>query len=500
MAGYTILGMGPSPLAEAQCEADRGSSRRIFTKEEVEEHRTKEKGIWVTYRGGVYDVTQFVEEHPGGSEKIMLAAGGSVEPFWALYQQHKAAHVKEILEGYRIGDLEGDGADGEAIGDPFANEPARLPIFKVLTEKPFNGETPRSLLGASLWTPNSFFFVRNHLPVPVLERETFTVEVGGLGVKQVELRVEDLRRMFRKHEITAALQCSGNRRSEMAKCKPIKGLDWEQGAIGNAKWGGVLLRDVLLYAGVDPSEPGRIRHVHFEGADQDLSGTRYGASIPIEKALSREAEVLLAFEMNGEELPRDHGYPLRVVVPGVTAARSVKWVSRIILSDRESSSHWQQEDYKLFPNTVDWHNVDWSSAKPMYDTNVQSAICEPESGSVIEVDPDSPSVSLKGFAYSGGGRSIDRVDVSFDNGKLWFPAQIEREEQPLNKAWGWVLWKCSKELPPFQPGEEKREIKVAVRAVDSSGNTQPETSEPIWNLRGLGNNQWHRISLTLKPF
>ena len=112
--------------------------------------------------------------------------------------------------------------------------------------------------------------------------------------------MEDLKKHFVKHEIVATIQCSGNRRHEMARLKPIKGLDWKQGAISTAKWGGVLLRDVLIYAGLDPKDvtfAGAL-HVQFEGLDKDPIGSTYGASIPIEKAMSADGDVLLAYEMN----------------------------------------------------------------------------------------------------------------------------------------------------------------------------------------------------------
>lgn len=167
--------------------------------------------------------------------------------------------------------------------------------------------------------------------------------------------------MFKKHQVTATLQCSGNRRTEMKAARPgIKGLDWEAGAISTAVWGGALLSDVLQHAGeltstsspflstclfcqeltacimtffgaafdklcfdsasgLDPKDP-NVKHVQFEGMDVDMSGQRYGSSIPVAKAVDASGDVLLAYEMNGQPLPADHGFPVRTVVPGVTGA------------------------------------------------------------------------------------------------------------------------------------------------------------------------------------
>ena len=112
----------------------------------------------------------------------------------------------------------------------------------------------------------------------------------------------------------------------MHQVRPVKGTSWRPGAISNAKWTGVRLRDVLIAAGYD--EKSIAQHVQFEGYDQDMTGTCYGASIPMSKAISASEDVLLAFQMNGEDIPLDHGYPVRIVAPGVAGARNVKWLKK----------------------------------------------------------------------------------------------------------------------------------------------------------------------------
>lgn len=152
----------------------------------------------------------------------------------------------------------------------------------------------------------------------------------------------------------------------------------------------------------------------------------YGASIPLEKALSDD--VLLAYKMNDETLTSDHGYPLRVLVPGTVGARSVKWVNRIVISDKESDSHWQKADYKMLPSSVKQpQQVDYDRVPAIQESNVQSAICSPAStddGNTVKVlsvkpngdDARNQTLTVKGYAVGGGGRQVQNVQLSLDRG------------------------------------------------------------------------------------
>lgn len=194
----------------------------------------------------------------------------------------------------------------------------------------------------------------------------------------------------------------------MTRLKSVRGGNWDAGAISTAEWSGVYLRDVLQGLGYAPGP--QVRHVHFEGLDRDAE-KNYGASIPAELAFSPERDVLLAFEMNGEPLPRDHGFPVRAVVPGIVGARNVKWLGRVVLSERESDSHWQRRDYRGFPPNVDWDNVDWDSMPSIQELPVVSAIAtaRAEDGQLL----------VRGYAWSGGGRRVIRVDLTTDEGASW---------------------------------------------------------------------------------
>mmetsp|Transcript_6570 Transcript_6570/g.13260 ORF Transcript_6570/g.13260 Transcript_6570/m.13260 type:complete len:224 (+) Transcript_6570:1657-2328(+) len=220
--------------------------------------------------------------------------------------------------------------------------------------------------------------------------------------------------------------------------------------------------------------------------------------------------------MNGKPLPADHGYPLRAVAPGIVGARNVKWLGKIVASDKESDSHWQQKDYKVSPNavrqvyaanaderwcvlqgfnaSVDWDTVDFSKMPAIQEMPVQSAISSP--GPTARIDRSQSELTVKGFAWSGGGRAIIRVDVSLDGGKTWHDAELRpAANQARNHVWAWTLWEATVPLP--ESAKSSDQIEICCKAVDSQYNNQPERAEPIWNLRGVLNNSWHKIQVPL---
>ncbi len=209
-----------------------------YTLADIASHKTEETGIWVTYEDGVYDITEFMHTHPGGAEKIVLAAGSSIEPYWEVFAAHNTDEVREMLEELRIGNIHpserGRSVNTGKTDGPYANDPSRSPVLKVNTQTPFNAETPIVLLTESFITPNNLFFVRNHLPVPDIKPADYVLEVKGQSLEPVRLTLEDLRSKFKQYSVTAAVQCAGNRRSELAEVKKVRGLNWTGGAIGNA--------------------------------------------------------------------------------------------------------------------------------------------------------------------------------------------------------------------------------------------------------------------------
>ena len=295
--------------------------------------------------------------------------------------------------------------------------------FFIRSEKPYNAETKPSILVSSFLTPVEKFYVRNHMHVPFVNVNEFKLEIEN-QTSSYALSYDDLKEKYQSHTITSALQCAGNRRAAMNSEQQgsVQGTAWYVGAIGNARWTGVLLRDVL--ESFDLAKDGK--HVQFFGLDCDTSQRCYGASIPLEKALSDD--VLIAYKMNDETLTSDHGYPFRILVPGTVGARSVKWVNRIVVSDKESDSHWQKADYKVLPSSIKQpQQVDYDRVPAIQESNVQSAIGSPastEDGNkvkVLSVKPDSDDIqnqklTIKGYAIGGGGRQVQNVQISLDQG------------------------------------------------------------------------------------
>ncbi|XP_012543925.1 sulfite oxidase isoform X2 [Bombyx mori] len=460
-----------------------------YTAEEVSKHGDK-NSFWVTYKHGVYDVTKFLPSHPGG-EQIMNAGGLSIEPFWNVYGMHKTPEIYKLLESYRIGNLHDDDVIDHSDDELWVKEPVRDNRLIVKTAKPFNAEIPAKYQIKFFDTPNELFYVRQHMPVPELDADDhrLKVTVKGSKIRTEEFSLRDLDK-FRRVTTRAALMCAGNRRSEMNEVKPVKGIGWMGGAISNAVWGGVYLRDVLLYSGVDPEDT-KGKHVIFTGADIDATGVNFSTSIPLDMAMNPSSGILLATTMNGHPLPPDHGRPLRVVVPGAPAVRSVKWLQSITVSEDESPSHWHQKDYRAFNPSKTWETADFATAPPVYSLPVTSAICDPADGDVISVK--NGAVQVRGYAYSGGGAKIVRVDVSADGGRSWWEArELQADAAPPQQHYGWTLWTASVPV-----ATQQKEVELWAKATDSNFNTQPERFNDIWNIRGILSNAYHRIKIKL---
>eukprot|EP00667_Euglena_gracilis_P007447 EG_transcript_7523 len=477
----------------AHCDVgDRIDGLPEYSAADVAAHDRLETGVWVIYRSGVYDITDFIARHPGGGEKVSLAAGGYIDPFWQYYQQHQKPSTKQLLEEMRIGNLRPtDVLPASSLRDPYINDPVRPAALKVHSEKPFNAETPAPLLTENFLTPNDVFYIRNHMPVPHVDAQSYELEVSGVGIASpLNLTLQDLQEQFPKHCVDVTFSCAGNRRTDMEEYKHVKGLDWGPGGIGTARWCGAKLVDVLRAAAFDISQGAQ--HIQFDGMDVDVEGNSYNVSIPIQTASSPEREVLLAYEMNGQPIPVDHGFPVRAVVPGTTGARSVKWLARVVASEEEAQGHFQQKDYKVWTSNVNFGDALFD-APAIQEMPVQSAICKPTPSSTIPRSAE--HIELSGYAYSGGGRDIARVEVSTDGGNTWqLATMLPRESAPppphsfWRREWSWVLWSAKVAVP-----RDRAEVDLCCRAVDVAYNTQPESPAAIWNMRGLLTNSWHHV-------
>lgn len=472
--------VNPQPHTEPEPQTELKEGVQYYRLDEIRSHDGASARPWVTRGTSVYDITDWIPAHPGG-EVILRACGGSLDPYWDIFSIHKRKDVYEILEEYKIGEISPhDLVDGKlpaaTVPDPFVADPDRDPRLLTLTARPRNAETPPDGLSPFL-TPTPLFYVRNHMWVPPPDDNDHSLTITLPSGDEKTYTLEDLKSRFPTHTVTATLQCSGNRRADMTRAVPDKGtngLQWEVGAISCAEWTGVKLRDVLADAGLDLASPGPdAKHAQFEGAEA------YGASIPLSKVLDSQGDVLLAFGMNGAALPADHGFPLRVIVPGNVAARSVKWLKKITVSDEESTTQWQRRDYKCFgPNVA---KPDWSKAPSIQEMPVTSAITR------IERPEAGGKVNVEGYAYSGGGREIVRVDVSIDHGKTWAQAELMGDEGKGSKSWWWKRWRF------VIPDEGDKGGEVLVKATDESYNTQPEDYRGIWNQRGNLSCAWHGV-------
>ena len=452
-----------------------------YSFEEVSKHKTPGESVWLIVGKGVYDVTRFVDIHPGGN-KILLAAGGCADQFWGFYRIHHQKKVYDMLESMRIGNVK-PGEKSVDIKDPYLDDPQREKTLVLHSEKPYNAEPPNDILSDNIITPTSLFFIRNHLPVPVIDDSSYQLEIVFEDDKCSTLTLDELKKKFEIVRVESTIQCAGNRRFEANQQGITRGTEWRGGAIGNAIWTGIRVYDIIKYFGeLNP----KYKHIQIEALDTDPNGP-FGTSIPIEKGLDKDT--ILAFEMNGEPISRDHGFPLRLIVPGYVGVRNIKWVKRITLSESESPLIWHKRDYRLFSPNDSISNVVFEDRHSIYETPVQSIICTPVDGATFSKKEE--DVVLKGIAYSGGGRGIARVEVTGDRGDSWTEAKIQRGQVSNGKSWGWVLWEAN--MNTNDVGKD-----ICVRAVDNSGNTQPENLKTVWNYRGLLNNSWHCISMIEK--
>ncbi|MGW3412077.1 sulfite oxidase [Streptomyces sp. NPDC000888] len=334
------------------------------------------------------------------------------------------------------------------------------------TARGTNAETKfASLAGTGYHTPNDHFFVRNHTATPLLDAEAWTLTLWGDGLAReepVEFTLDDLKRLPATTR-TAFVECAGNGRSFFTtqQGQSVSGTAWTLGAIGTARWKGVRLAEVLRRAGLTD----RAVDVLPRGLDAEYvtaDGTNLGhvrRPLPLSKALD---DVLLAYEMNGEPLPADHGHPVRVLVPSWVGIASIKWVGDIEVSAQPLYSPWNTDFYRLFGAAY----PDGGSA-PLTRQTLKSAFELAWNASL----PAGTGHRLTGRSWSGAG-GVVRVDVSTDGGATWKRARL----YDVPRRAGWVRW--STDWRPTTPGT----YTLLARATDTTGRTQPETT--VVNTQG----------------
>ncbi|KAL5704237.1 hypothetical protein ACHQM5_022690 [Ranunculus cassubicifolius] len=381
----------------------------------------------------------------------------------------------------------------------------RNPSMIRLTGKhPFNSEPPLNrLMQHGFITPVALHYVRNHGSVPKGSWKDWTIEVCGLVKRPMRFTMDQLVSEFTSAEFPVSLVCAGNRRKEQNMVKQTIGFNWGSAGVSTSVWRGVRLRDLLKRCGILRREKGAL-NVCFEGAE-DLpggGGSKYGTSISKEVAMDPGRDIIVAYMQNGDLLLPDHGFPVRMIIPGCIGGRMVKWLSRIIVASKESENHYHYKDNRVLPSHVDAElaNSEAWWYKPEYiinELNINSVITTPSHEEILPINAATTlrPYTLKGYAYSGGGKKVTRVEVTLDNGDSWLLCNLDHPEKPskYGKYWCWCFWSLEVEVLDLIGAKE-----IAVRAWDETLNTQPE--KLIWNLMGMMNNCWFRVKTNMcKP-
>jgi sulfite oxidase len=345
----------------------------------------------------------------------------------------------------------------------------------VRSADPLNSEPPLADLVADQITPVKHFYVRNHGPIPKVDAAAHRLRIEGMVDKPQELSVAEIKGRLSQLTAQATLTCAGNRRKELSAIKEVGGVQWDAGAIGLARWTGAPLGQLLRMAGIKSDA----KHVWFEGLDpikeKDGSVAPFGGSIPLDKALAQASPSLVVHAMNDQPLTAEHGAPLRTIVPGYIGARSVKWLTKITVSDRPSRNHYVAEAYKLIQSD---DKAEIARAEPIYGFPVNAAICLPASGTKVK----SGRTVVSGYALPSGdaAATIAKVELSADGGKTWKDARLLGQGTPFNLQ----QWSAETELTTGKHD-------LVVRATDSRGNTMPEKG--AWNAKGYLYNGWHHV-------
>jgi len=359
---------------------------------------------------------------------------------------------------------------------PYFTEPQKAPLL-LLTDRPVQLETPRHYF-LTAFTANEAFYVRWHLDgIPnAVDLKEWKLRVEGNVNKPLALNLSDLMQKFKPVSIAAVNQCSGNSRSRLQPRVP--GGQWGNGAMGNAMWTGIRLRELLDMAALKAGS----LFAQFQGLDTGQGPEGFGSHVFL-KSLDLTNPVLdeciVAYLMNGEPLPVLNGFPVRLVVPGYFATYWTKCLSWIRVLSAPDENFWMKTAYRV-PDTPRGNTTpeDVQAGKiktvPLERLPVRSFLISPDVSSKI---PAGMSVTLRGIAFSGFGRVI-RVEVSDNGGKNWTAATLGED----HGAYSFRTW----EMPwtPKSPGR----YSLAVRATDEKNNTQPD--EPVWNPGGY---LWNRI-------
>lgn len=341
--------------------------------------------------------------------------------------------------------------------------------MRIMTPNPLNAETPVQRLRTWI-TDNEVFFKRNQgqFPERIADLGTWSLSIDGHVDRELEISYDDILALP-KVVVANTLECSGNSRSLLKE--KAHGNPWTVGGVGNALWGGVWLGDIIKKAG--PAADAK--HVCFEGFDipKGKAQIKFIRSIPIEKAMD---STILAYEMNGEQLPLEHGFPLRALALGWTGANCVKWLTKITLTGSPVEGFFMDKVYRIFQK-----GEDPGSGEVVTGITIKSIITQPLKDERLPAGV----IPIRGAAYAGE-EGIQQVDVSIDEGQTWHPATLIGLDVPY--AWRhWeYLWETNK----------AGTFTIMSRATDTGGTLQPETA--TWNVLGYCNNGVREHGVTVQ--
>jgi DMSO/TMAO reductase YedYZ molybdopterin-dependent catalytic subunit len=328
----------------------------------------------------------------------------------------------------------------------------KLPGGRIVrSEQPLNLEMPFET-AESFITPAELFYVRTHFPIPKIDRDAWWLHVQGEVEKSFAINYQELVQL-ESVTVPVTLECAGNNRNFLEP--KVKGVQWGLGAVGTGEWTGVPLSVLLDRAIVRPTA----REVILEGADHGMlddpkgppGELTYSRSVPLEKA---KRDVVLAYRMNGKDLPPEHGFPVRAIVPGWYAMASIKWLQRIIVSAEPFTGYYQTLDYAYWKR-----RGEIAELSPVAELQVKAEIARPAQGETV---PANSSVRIRGAAWAAG-NEIVRVEVSTDGGSTWKEATLLGEAKPN----AWRFWEFDWKTPSA-PGKQT----LVARATDSLGQTQ----------------------------
>ena len=345
------------------------------------------------------------------------------------------------------------------------NFPEKRPMITHSNRPPLL-EAPRSTFSQVI-TPNDEFFVRWHLPdIPTLiDTEKYAIKITGNVAKPYELTLRELKEDFEQIEVTAVVQCGGNSRSAFV---PITGgVQWGSGAMGCAKWKGVRLKDVLKRAGMKADS----HWVNFNGMEKPA----YDKTPDFVRELNLDElneDVMIAYQMNDEDLPYLNGFPTRLIVPGYYSDSWVKMIKDIVVTKDHTPLFFMDKAYRIAANATHGETPDHLAkmTKPITRMNIKSFIGFPDDGAEVEFQSQ---LVVRGVAFDGG-IGVEKVLISLDNGKTWEEASLGLD----NGRYAYRAFRYS-----FRPNK-KGKLSIMAKAIDHLGQEQPLAQDVPWDRGG----------------